>query len=100
MIKSTGIPRHLVTRRKMLDRGGARQAGSKLALMRMAVALARIRPVLHLRALRKAAFEGIEEGGAPRLEVVVRDVGLRCHTSHAHFELDMLLGLTNGVKEE
>ena len=30
------------------------------------------------------ALEGIAEGGALRLEVVVRDVGLRCHhTSHA-----------------
>ena len=38
--------------------GAARQAGSKLTLMRMAAALARIRchirPVLHARALRKA----------------------------------------------
>ena len=55
MIKITSIQRHLATRRKTLDTRRARQAGSKLALMRMAAALARIRPVLQLRALRKAA---------------------------------------------
>ena len=58
--------------------------------MRMAAVLARIRPVLHLRSL--------EESNALRLEVVVRDVGLRCHTSRAQDVLDMLLGLAVGVK--
>jgi hypothetical protein len=48
----------------------------------------------------RLALEGIEESGALRLEVAVRDVGLRCHTSHAQDVLDMLLGLTMRVKEE
>ena len=50
--------------------------------------LARVRPVLHLRALRKAA--------ALRLEVAVRDVG----SSHAQDVLDVIIGLTVGVQEE
>ena len=37
------------------------------------------------------ALEGIEESGALRLEVVVRDVGLRCHAGHARDVLDMPL---------
>ena len=51
--------------------------------MRTAAALARIRPV---------ALEGIEES------VVVRDVGLRCHASHAQDVLDMLLSFTGGMR--
>ena len=35
-------------------------------------------------------LEGIEESGTLRLEVVVRDAGLRCHTGHAQDVLDML----------
>ena len=60
-----------------------------MALMRMASALARIRPI---------AFEGIEESGALRLELVVRDDGLRCHAIHAHDVLYMLLSLTVGMR--
>ena len=60
--------------------------------MRMAAALARIRPVLHLRAF--------EEIGVLRLEVVIRDNGLRCHASHAQDVLDMLLSLKMRMKEE
>ena len=37
---------------------------------------------------------------ALRLEINVRDVGLRGHTSHAQDVLDMLLGLKMGAKKE
>jgi hypothetical protein len=52
MIKRSSIHRLLATRRRTRGKGEARQAGSRLAMM--AAALARIRPVLYLRALRKA----------------------------------------------
>ena len=47
----------------------------------------------------RLAREGIEESGALRLEVVVRNVRLRCHSSYAQDVLDMLLCLTMRVKE-
>ena len=50
--------------------------------------------------ITRLAREGIEEIGALRLEVVVRDVGLRSYTGLAQDVLDMLLGLTMGVKDE
>ena len=58
MIKRTSIHRHLARRRKR-GRGGM-TSGSKLALMLMATALARIRPVFHLRVWGKMARFGLQ----------------------------------------
>ena len=48
----------------------------------------------------RLALEGIRESGALRLKVVVRDVGLRCHSIHAQDVLNAVFGLTMRVQEE
>jgi hypothetical protein len=50
--------------RSAREQGGARLDGSELALMRKAVTLARIRPVLHLKALNKAARLDLEKSSS------------------------------------